>query len=529
MSTSATSDLNPSDGFSVKVRTTMPRVSLRRLTPLALLLPLAMSPAAARTYTLATTADDAVVNGNCTLREALRAARDNLVVDACLAGETADTIVLPAGTYPFVGEELFDLDTTLEIRGQGADPSAVTVDLSNAGRFLAFQGSGAGGTLVLRGFTVVNGDSTASGGAVSIHRYAVTLDRMRFIGNYTDEVGGAVFVASGLGGSLTASRTQFLANSARGEGGALWVTATAGTVQLRDLLFELNSVTAAGPYLDAWAGALYLDARGPVSAVVERCDFSGNSVTTSGTTTEHSAWAGGAYFGAAGGTIRVLDSTFVANAALVAAGTGPAQVPAFAAFADSGGRIYLERILVDASASSYANGSRDVGLWANSGGGVLLADAQVTFGSWNGIEAITDGSGAVEMVQVTAADYAGGYGIKLDTTTGGTIGLRNSLLALNASDVVSHGPGVLMAGNCIGMTGDFPGFVNVAGGNYRLNSTSAAIDAALIGWVWGSFDRDHAPRVVGVGPDCGAYERGGLFADGFEAGDTGIWSVTTGG
>ena len=55
--------------------------------------------ARAATITVTVTSDDNIVNGNCTLREAIRAANTDTSVDACPAGNGADTIVLPAGNY----------------------------------------------------------------------------------------------------------------------------------------------------------------------------------------------------------------------------------------------------------------------------------------------------------------------------------------------------------------------------------------------------------------------------------------------
>src|SRR4029077_9103629 len=58
------------------------------------------TPAFAAAITVTTTADDAV-NGNCSLREAIRAANANAAVDACPAGLSTmgDVIVLAAGVY----------------------------------------------------------------------------------------------------------------------------------------------------------------------------------------------------------------------------------------------------------------------------------------------------------------------------------------------------------------------------------------------------------------------------------------------
>ncbi len=56
---------------------------------------------AATTITVTSTADPAtpVVDGDCTLREAVLAANTDTAVDGCPAGSGADTIVLPAGTF----------------------------------------------------------------------------------------------------------------------------------------------------------------------------------------------------------------------------------------------------------------------------------------------------------------------------------------------------------------------------------------------------------------------------------------------
>src|SRR5262245_44459869 len=123
-------------------------MSNSRLSRWMLALPLLLSvpgapPAAARLYKIETTDDDAVDNGNCTLREAIRAAVSNAAVDACLAGEAEDTIQMAPGTYPFGGQETTGAASVLTIEGTIVDPTDVVVDLGHAGRFL----SQSGGTL----------------------------------------------------------------------------------------------------------------------------------------------------------------------------------------------------------------------------------------------------------------------------------------------------------------------------------------------------------------------------------------------
>lgn len=69
---------------------------------LGLTLVLVVPSTQAASIVVDTTSDDDTVNGNCTLREAMIAARDNVTKDACLAGGTTDTISfnINAGTDP---------------------------------------------------------------------------------------------------------------------------------------------------------------------------------------------------------------------------------------------------------------------------------------------------------------------------------------------------------------------------------------------------------------------------------------------
>src|SRR4051794_6336037 len=64
------------------------------------LVPVAGRAASAATgITVTTTADDLAVNGNCTLREALKAADTHAKVDKCPASSGTPTVTVPAGTY----------------------------------------------------------------------------------------------------------------------------------------------------------------------------------------------------------------------------------------------------------------------------------------------------------------------------------------------------------------------------------------------------------------------------------------------
>jgi CSLREA domain-containing protein len=144
---------------------------LQRLSPLLLAAPLAFGvllpavPAfAGTTITVTTAADDLTANGNCSLREAIRAANLDHAVDACPAGHGADTITLPAGTYALAiagdGEDVGltgDLDITASVMLEGAGASSTIID----GRALdgVFQVLGPSTVVTISRLTIANGST----------------------------------------------------------------------------------------------------------------------------------------------------------------------------------------------------------------------------------------------------------------------------------------------------------------------------------------------------------------------------------
>jgi CSLREA domain-containing protein len=499
------------------------RSSLHALMLLGLVL--AASAAAARTYTIGTFVDDTLPNANCTLREAIRAARDDAPVDECPAGEAEDVILLPDGLYYFGGPESIFIDTSLAIRGTSQDPTAVTIDLGGAGRFLfCFGSDSGGGSLAMSGITLQNGFTADQGGALSLVRFGLALDRMRFVGNQADAGGGAVYFHSGgTAARLLVSYTSFESNSAGVGGGAMKAVVNFGGVaELEDTLFVGNSVPVGGGAVGGNGGALELQALESGTASLLRCRFETNSVSS----TFNDAAGGGAYLIAAGGALVARDVRFLDNRAIVP-NTAIREIAALAGTAYNGGVIDLDRVLVHGSVSSFRDDASDVRLRADSSGAIALTNAQVTRGTGDGITAVSVGA-SITLGYLTVAEYPLGQGAVLVSDSGGTVVLHGSLLAYNGNDVISIGVGVQTIQNCATMAGDFPGFANAAAGNYRLTATSAAVDAGDA-TPTRPFDLDHAPRRVAPRADCGAYELGGLFGDGFESGDTSAFSGTQSG
>lgn len=491
-----------------------------RLLPLLAAALLVAAPAAleATTYNLATSVDDAVANGNCTLREALRAATTNAPVDACPPGGLNDAIVLPNGTYPFSGEEAVSGSGTLSITGATLNPFNVTVNLANAGRFVSLTG---GGAYTIAGIEFTNGSAVGTGGAIYAENVALTIFNFRFVSNYGGGAGGALrYFAddSVTARALVVRNGAFLSNSTSAgilsyaSGGGASVTIQNGNdADFRDVVFTSNtagSTSSAGGGLD-----LFADGSGSVASCV-RCNFGSNSTTANLT---GSASGGAAALGAGNNArLTVRDGRFIGNSA----SSGLSRTAVLYATANSGANIDLDRLFIDANGGT--GGGPDVTLVATTNALVWMVDSQLTYGVGNGVAATVESGGNLRLGHLTIADYPGDGATFTGTVAGPTL-LQNSLVTFNAgNDLVDADGALAQSGNSIG--GD-PLFVNEPLGDYHLASGSPVIDAGNAGALTQRLaDLDHGSRQVGLGPDMGCYEFGSLFADGFDVGDPGSWS-----
>jgi len=130
------------------------------------------------------------------------------------------------------------------------------------------------------------------------------------------------------------------------------------------------------------------------------------------------------------------------------------------------------------------------------------------------------GTGDVSLAHWTITGHAE-EGLRLERWSTGELRLDNSILWSNGMDLSQAGfPGPLIdPSNLIGVN---PLFVAPIVDDYSLSAASPAVDfgdqtlASM-----SRLDAAHAPRVDGTGTDAGAYERGSIFGDGFEAGAIG--------
>lgn len=273
---------------------------------LAVALAATSSPALATTITVNSTADDlgAGPNGNCTLREALRAANLNVAVDACPAGTVGvvatDTVVVPAGTYLLTAAGRYedagltgDLDVFDKVQIDGAGAATTIVDAGDLDRVMH-----------LRGVTIGVSKLTLTGGSAVLHEPEA--------GESQTPMGGGVMVEQNA--DVTFSDAIIRDNTALDGGGIqnlggnvhLVRTTLSGNFAALDLTF-LN-------FESGFSGGIGND--GPTAVV---------SITDS-TITQNTAQLGGAgvsnaFFGL-GGSMTITGSTISANVALGAAASG---------------------------------------------------------------------------------------------------------------------------------------------------------------------------------------------------------------
>lgn len=175
-----------------------------------------------------TTDDELNDDGDCSLREAIRAANLDSVVSACTAGSGQDTIFIPAGTYNLtrVGTDdtgqLGDLDLTGTVTLQGASSTTTIINGGGGG------GGGigdrvidilSGATVTLSKMTIQGGvDNGFCGGGIR-NQGTLHLSSVLIIANDSSSCGGGLYNTSSA--KVTMNTTSFGNNQAH-SGGAIF-------------------------------------------------------------------------------------------------------------------------------------------------------------------------------------------------------------------------------------------------------------------------------------------------------------------
>ena len=142
-----------------------------------------------------TTGDDLTVNGNCTLREAIQAANQNVQVDGCTAGNSSlDTIMFSVNGTLTMGSNRFIITEQVTIGGPGAD------NLTIVGTDGVFAVNMAVEThdFELIGVTLTGGDpGNSNGGAVALFNVDVaTFTNVDFVENTAADGGAKRFIST---------------------------------------------------------------------------------------------------------------------------------------------------------------------------------------------------------------------------------------------------------------------------------------------------------------------------------------------
>ncbi len=493
-------------------------------------------PASATTYTVTVTADGVSANGNCTLREAIRAAATNTAVDLCPAGSAADTIVL-AATQPYafvLGEEVIS-GQEITIAGATAAAGAHVIELGGASRFLRAE---AGSTLTLERLGVRNGDSLAAsnpeGGCLRVTDTALTLRDVEIGGCLANRGGGLWFLSFGASQAVL-ERVSLLGNEARGTtanpnpdgGGAFFGTFGPSEITISDSRFDANLATSAlsgsstaGSGLKVFlqdSGAELTLRRSRVVDNGENAELGGQAALNLLISDAEEV---------------VLEDLLIANNTVVGAQVnGPIGLSIFAAGTPN---LWLSRLrITDNSVEAGSGAASQVSINGDESAFVELSSVLVAGQTARGLDVQISGDATLRAGHLTVYDHSE-RGARLANFSTGPVRLENSLLWGNglagSNDLETTGlvdADRITNHNWIGSLGDpDPQLVDPGDGDYDPQPGSPLIDAGDRTFVTvGPGDALNRPRVVGGETDIGALEEPGLlFADGFESGDTSAWS-----
>ncbi|MBP9663464.1 MAG: hypothetical protein KBD94_02505, partial [Pyrinomonadaceae bacterium] len=357
-----------------------------------------IAPVAA-TITVNTTAENAVNNGtDCTIGDAIRAANTDTPVNGCAAGNGADTIVIPAGTYTLssIAEgsstalPIIRTDMTLS----GAGPNLTIIERSLAPltpefRILAGIWQIADRNVTLSGLTIRNGklpdNGNASNGGALFSQFTLTIADCAFANNQTGSHGGAINASAA---ALLISNSTFSNNRAGTaySGGAIMAGVASG-IQINNSHFSDNTAHYGGAIAAAYGTDTFI---------------------TDSTFTNNQALLGNGGAVSSNNRAEAIRSVFSSNTAHI-----------------DGGAIYGNPVIVRTSVIQNNTA-------VDNGGGIAV---QPTGGAWISIDDST-----------ISGNQAGGYG---GGTANGTFSMTNSTVSGNSAGASGGG---ITAGNAVTMS-----------------------------------------------------------------------------
>lgn len=484
----------------------------------ALVAALLPAGAGAATVTPDTLADDATVNGNCTLREAIAAANTNAPVDLCPAGEAppaVDRIELAAGSYTLT---LGQLEITEDVDLEGVRRNRTFLDGNLAGRVLSTLDPA---TVTISKVGIHRGRTGFQGAGCIANSADLYLVAAEVFDCATDGTGGGISHAAP--GHLVLDDVIVRRNRAQNGGGGILV-ATAGGPRLtvRDSLFKFNQTPDRGGAVLAFE----------TEVVIERSELHDN------------------HAGEAGGALRLNGGTFTLEQAWIHHNTSDLSGGGLHVSFSSGGGTVRDSAVTDNRAALRGGG-------VAAGAGVALRLENTTLsGNRAGIEGggvYAQRSAGAELVHATLAGNVapGGSAVSVDGLAATEVSFTNTLIAGDCSTaggaLTSTGGNLESPGATCNLAGPGdqtavadPGASGLGdhGGptpTHLLLPGSPAIDAVppggctLTGDQRGNLRPLDGDGAGGAACDTGAVEVfpgeiSLIFADGFESGDLAAWS-----
>ncbi|KAA3662868.1 MAG: CSLREA domain-containing protein [Chloroflexi bacterium] len=162
--------------------------------------------------TVDTTDDDMVVNGNCTLREAVEAAETDTAVDNCDAGDGWDVVQLSTGTYMITPNIQI---TTEHVTIRGASTAGTIIHGNDVSQLFYEEDDGG---LILQDLTISHGLDSSDGGCLEAGGYGFVILVDVVVSDCEGQSGGAIEVY----GHLNLVRSTIKNNTATQTGGGVF-------------------------------------------------------------------------------------------------------------------------------------------------------------------------------------------------------------------------------------------------------------------------------------------------------------------
>lgn len=213
--------------------------------------------ARASTITVNTTGDELNQDGDCSLREAIRATNLDQAVDACPAGNGADTILVPPGTYALAlsgadeDEALTgDLDIREDVTIVGAGRRDTIIDANGLDRVFHIT-AGSSSVVELSRLTVTGGSVGAVGGGIYVESGTVTFARIAVRNNQGSDAGGLSVDETAFVSMVDSRVSDNLATDPASFGGGIDVE---GTAHLVSILIDGNTAASGGGIHTSFTG-----------------------------------------------------------------------------------------------------------------------------------------------------------------------------------------------------------------------------------------------------------------------------------